>query len=82
MSRTTRQRHLWIKYWNFDDPRASFPHGRDGKPCSLLYEDYVKQRGWSRDYHNGPGGRRDRKKSNRRWQRRNARQMLDREEWE
>lgn len=79
MTRTTRQRHEWIKYWNSDDPREAFPNGRDGKPCSLLYAEYVKQRGWDRDFYNGIASRRYYKRNNRRWQRRQVRKVI--EEW-
>lgn len=64
------------------DPRSAFRNGRDGKPCSVLYEDYVKQRGWCRDFYNGIQYRRDAKKRNRRWQRRSARRYIEQEVWE
>lgn len=85
MSRTTRNRHFW-NWLNgptdwIDDIRNAFVHGRDGKPCSLLYADYIKQPGWSRDYYNGIAGRRFRKKQNRRYQRRQAEHIIQ-EVWE
>lgn len=63
------------------NPRCGFRNNRDDKSCSLLYEDYVKQPGWGRDFYNGEQYRRDAKKRNRRWQRRNARMMLVKEDW-
>ncbi len=82
MSRTTRTIRHWVKfniekYLENYDPRSNTHNGYDGKPHSLLYEGRTGKRGWSRDFIASPKIRRDYKRSNRRWQRRNAKDQIE-----
>ncbi|QIG71507.1 hypothetical protein EVB94_036 [Rhizobium phage RHph_TM40] len=85
MSRTTRLCKPYIIYYNYHnlgdpDPRDASQNGRDGsKYKSALYDDYIKQPGWSRDHYTGIGQRQWKKKCARRHRRREDLQIVCKE---
>jgi hypothetical protein len=62
----------WASYINITDVdiRSALFNGRDGKAHSLLYDAFIKQPGWSREFYCGIKGRRHHKKMARRHRRR------------